>query len=102
MNQEYSLQITLSTNHGDAYYYTRVVSRSATYTEQYAKFADDFVQMSLDKTQADNLAAYLETPTVLQQKFRPVKYQLSTGRYQLGKFKSAVVQSRDSGHQGYQ
>lgn len=61
MNQEYSLQITLSTNHGDAYYYTRVVSRSATYTEQYAKFADDFVQMSLDKTQADNLAAYLET-----------------------------------------
>ena len=61
MNQEYSLQITLSTNHGDAYYYTRVVSRSATYTEQYAKFADDFVQMSLDKTQADNLVAYLET-----------------------------------------
>lgn len=61
MNQEYSLQITLSTNHGNAYYYTRVVSRSATYTEQYAKFADDFVQMSLDKTQADNLAAYLET-----------------------------------------
>lgn len=61
MNKEYSLQITLSTNHGDAYYYTRVVSRSATYTEQYAKFADDFVQMSLDKTQADNLAAYLET-----------------------------------------
>ena len=61
MNQEYSLQITLSTNHGDVYYYTRVVSRSATYTEQYAKFADDFVQMSLDKTQADNLAAYLET-----------------------------------------
>lgn len=61
MNQEYSLQITLSTNHGDAYYYTRVVSRSATYTEQYAKFASEFVQMSLDKTQADNLAAYLET-----------------------------------------
>lgn len=61
MNQEYSLQITLSTNHGDAYYYTRVVSRSATYTEQYAKFAGNFVQMSLDKTQADNLAAYLET-----------------------------------------
>ena len=61
MNQEYSLQITLSTNHGDAYYYTRVVSRSATYTEQYAKFAGDFVQMSLDKTQVDNLAAYLET-----------------------------------------
>ena len=61
MNQEYSLQITLATNHGDAYYYTRVVSRSATYTEQYAKFASDFVQMSLDKTQSDNLAAYLET-----------------------------------------
>ena len=61
MNQEYSFQITLSTNHGDVYYYTRVVSRSATYTEQYAKFASDFVQMSLDKDQADNLAAYMET-----------------------------------------
>mgnify|MGYP004569419103 CR=1 FL=1 len=61
MNQEYSLQITLATNHGDAYYYTRVVSRSATYTEQYARFANDFVQMSLDKEQADNLASYLET-----------------------------------------
>lgn len=64
MNQEYSLQITLSTNHGDVYYYTRVVSRSATYTEQYAKFAGDFVQMSLDKEQADNLATYLEASDV--------------------------------------
>ena len=64
MNQEYSLQITLSTNHGDAYYYTRVVSRSATYTEQYAKFVSDFVQMSLDETKVENLAAYLETSDV--------------------------------------
>ncbi|MFR7899338.1 MAG: hypothetical protein ACLU6Y_05460 [Ruminococcus sp.] len=28
MNQEYSLQLSLETNKGTAYYYTRVVSRS--------------------------------------------------------------------------
>ena len=45
MNQEYSLQITLDTDNGDAYYYTRLVSRSSTNTAQYVQFVSDFAQM---------------------------------------------------------
>ena len=61
MNQEYSLQITLDTDNGDAYYYTRLVSRSSTNTAQYVQFVSDFAQMCMDKNSADNLAAYLES-----------------------------------------
>ena len=61
MNQEYSMQLTVDTNDGEAYYYTRVVSRSSTNTQAYVKFASDFAQMCMDKTSADNLAAYLES-----------------------------------------
>lgn len=61
MNQEYSLQITVDTSNGEAYYYTRVVSRSSTNTEDYVKFASSFAQMCMDKTSADGLAAYLES-----------------------------------------
>ena len=34
MNQEYSLQITLETNKGEGYYYTRIVSRSNVNADQ--------------------------------------------------------------------
>ena len=61
MNQEYSLQITVDTSNGEAYYYTRVVSRSSTNIEDYVKFASSFAQMCMDKTSADGLAAYLES-----------------------------------------
>lgn len=61
MNQEYSLQITVDTSNGEGYYYTRVVSRSSTNTEDYVKFASSFAQMCMDKTSADGLAAYLES-----------------------------------------
>ena len=61
MNQEYSMQLTLETDSGDAYYYTRVVSRSSTNTAEYVKFAGDFARKCLDKTSADSLAPYLES-----------------------------------------
>ena len=61
MNQEYSLQITLDTDSGEDYYYTRIVSRSSTNTEDYLKFASSFAQMCMDKTSADGLAPYLES-----------------------------------------
>ena len=38
MNQEYSMQITLDTDSGEAYYYTRVVSRTATNVADYVAF----------------------------------------------------------------
>ena len=80
MNQEYSLQITLDTSDGEAYYYTRVVSRSSTNTEDYVKFAASFAQMCMDKTSADGLAAYLESTESSSTNFTSVsiKSPLST------------------------
>ena len=47
------MQISLDTSDGEAYYYTRVVSRSSTNTEDYVKFASSFAQMCMDKNAAD-------------------------------------------------
>lgn len=61
MNQEYSLQISLDTNKGTAYYYTRVVSRSQLNVDQYLKFVTGFYEKCMDKTTAESLGPYLET-----------------------------------------
>ena len=58
MNQEYSMQITLDTDSGEAYYYTRVVSRTATNVADYVAFASSFAQKCMDKTTADELDVY--------------------------------------------
>lgn len=60
MNQEYSLQITLDTDKGNAYYYTRVVSRSNVNADQYVKFASSFYEKCMDKASAEDLTSYLE------------------------------------------
>ena len=60
MNQEYSMQITLDTGAGEAYYYTRVVSRPQLNTEQYVQFVKSFYEKCMDKMTADDLASYLE------------------------------------------
>ena len=60
MSQEYSMQITLETERGEAYYYTRIVSRSNLNVESYIKFVQSFYQKCMDKATADDLAAYLE------------------------------------------
>ncbi|MGI6069268.1 MAG: hypothetical protein ACOYBE_02465 [Blautia sp.] len=60
MNQEYSLQITLDTKNGEAYYYTRVVQRTRLNTKEYLKFVKSFYEKSVDKGASEDLAAYLE------------------------------------------
>ena len=60
MNQEYSMQISLDTKAGTAYYYTRVVSRSKTNAEQYLKFVNSFSEKCLDKSASEDLSSYLE------------------------------------------
>lgn len=60
MNQEYPMQITLNTDNGDVFYYTRVVSRSQTNTEHYVSFVQNFSETCLNKSAAENLASYLE------------------------------------------
>ena len=60
MNQEYSLQITLDTKNGSAYYYTRIVSRSNVNADQYIKFVNNFYEKCMDKSTAEDLTSYLE------------------------------------------
>ena len=60
LNQEYSMQITLETSRGPAYYYTRVIARSNLNTAGYVRFVKSFAEKSLDAQNADDLAAYLE------------------------------------------
>ena len=60
VNQEYSMQITLETSKGTAYYYTRVVSRSGLNVDQYVKFVKSFYEKSMDKASAEDLTSYLE------------------------------------------
>lgn len=61
MNQEYSMQITLDTDQGEVYYYTRVISRSQLNTEHYLSFVKNFYETSVNKSASENLASYLES-----------------------------------------
>lgn len=63
MNQEYSLQISLDTNKGTGYYYTRIISRSNLNADKYVKFVKSFYEKCMDKTAAEDLASYLEPET---------------------------------------
>lgn len=60
MNQEYSLQITLDTDQGEVYYYTRIISRSQLNTDYYLSFVKNFYETSVNKSASENLASYLE------------------------------------------
>lgn len=60
MNQEYSMQISLDTDKGTVYYYTRVISRAQLNTEHYLTFVKGFYEKCMDKATADDLADYLE------------------------------------------
>ena len=60
MSQEYSLQITLDTDKGEAHYYTRVISRPNLNTGSYVSFVKSFYEKCMDKGTAEELASYLE------------------------------------------
>lgn len=60
MSQEYSLEITVDTEAGPVYYYTRIVQRSNLNTGKYLQFALDFSEKSLNKAQSEELTDYLE------------------------------------------
>jgi hypothetical protein len=60
LNQEYSMQITLDTNKGEIYYYTRVISRSGLNTEHYVEFVQSFYESCMDKAASEDLANYIE------------------------------------------
>lgn len=61
MTQEYSLKITLDTQEGPAYYYTRIVQRTGLNTGQYVQFVQNFAERCVDKGFSDELVNYLES-----------------------------------------
>lgn len=60
LTQEYCLQITLDTQSGPVYYYTRVIQRSGLNTERYVEFVRNFAERCVDKKFSDELTNYLE------------------------------------------
>ncbi len=91
MNQEYSLQISLDTDKGSAYYYTRVVSRSQLNVDQYLKFVTGFYEKCMDKTTAESLGPYLETnASETGTNFADINIQSSLSNVSWGKLKPQI------------
>ncbi|MDO4338375.1 MAG: hypothetical protein Q4C91_09850 [Eubacteriales bacterium] len=90
MNQEYSMQVTLDTNRGEVYYYTRVVSRSNLNTEHYIKFVKGFYEKCMDKSTADDLAAYLEPDTESSTNFADISINSTLSQVSWGNLKPQI------------
>lgn len=90
MNQEYSMQITLDTNRGEVYYYTRVVSRSNLNTERYIKFVKSFYEKCMDKATADDLASYLEPETDSSTNFADISITSTLSQVSWGSLKPQI------------
>ncbi len=90
LNQEYSMQITLDTDVGEIYYYTRVVSRSKLNTEYYIEFVNTFSEACMDKSAADNLAAYLEQGDSVGTNFANISITSSLSNISWGNLKPQI------------
>lgn len=90
MNQEYSMQITLDTNRGEVYYYTRIVSRSNLNTERYIKFVKSFYEKCMDKATADDLASYLEPETDSSTNFADISITSTLSQVSWGSLKPQI------------
>lgn len=91
LNQEYSMQITLDTDGGEVYYYTRVVSRSKLNTEYYVQFVNTFSEACMDKSAADSLAAYLEQGDSAGTNFANISITSSLSNISWGKLKPQIT-----------
>lgn len=63
MNQEYVLQIQVTTGNQNIYYYTRVIRQDGLHTEEYLNFVLDFYQRCMDGSEENlnTIAAMIET-----------------------------------------
>lgn len=94
MNQEYSLQISLETNKGTAYYYTRIISRSNLNADQYVKFVKSFYEKCMDKNAAEDLASYLEPEsTGAATNFTDINIKSTFSEISWGKLKPQIYKS---------
>lgn len=61
MDQEYALNFTLKTEHGNWNYYTRLIQRAGLSTEKYIEFVNDFYKKTFEENGKGELKMYLET-----------------------------------------
>ena len=93
MNQEYSLQITLDTEVGDIYYYTRIINRSNLNAGHYVAFVRNFYEMCMDKRTADDLSVYLEPGnTGTTTNYANISIESSISEVSWGSLKPQIVQ----------
>ena len=78
MNREYPIKFIISTPEGDIYYYSRLLQRADLLTEKYVDFVYHFYETCLDKPNAGELNAYLESdPTVTNNSYTTVDIRSS-------------------------
>ncbi len=78
MNREYPIKFIISTPEGDIYYYSRLLQRADLLTEKYVDFVYNFYETCLDKPNAGELNAYLESdPTVTNNSYTTVDIRSS-------------------------
>ena len=78
MNREYPIKFIISTPEGDIYYYSRLLQRADLLTEKYVDFVYNFYETCLDKPNAGELNAYLESdPTVTNNSYTMVDIRSS-------------------------
>ena len=93
MNQEYSMQITLDTDTGEVYYYTRIINRSNLNAGHYVAFVRNFYEMCMDKRTADDLSIYLEPGnTGSTTNFANISISSSISEVSWGKLKPQIIQ----------
>ena len=94
MNQEYSLILTLNTEEGEWYYYTRILQRSGLHTENYIDFAQSFSNKTFSKENLGDLQVYLESDnSVSNNSFANVNIHSSADLVTWGSLEPSVMQT---------
>lgn len=94
MNQEYSLILTLNTEEGEWYYYTRILQRSGLRTENYIDFAQSFSNKTFNKENLGDLKVYLESDnSVSNNSFANVNIHSSADLVTWGSLEPSVMQT---------
>lgn len=81
MDREYPIRFTVDTGNGKYNYYTRLLSRSDTFAEEYIRFVLDFSEGCLGPNPANDLGVYLEpNPNATETSLSKVDIHSQTSR----------------------
>ena len=92
MNREYPIRFTIDTGTGKCNYYTRLISRSDTFAEEYLAFVCNFAEGCLKENAVDELGVYLEpNPNLTDTSLAKVDIHSQTSRIFWGNLKPTIV-----------